>query len=133
MTKKLDLLAFVSGYNNNTGIDSTNELRIVINAAGIGVVITKCSGGYEGTQENCLMITCQTTEQIDIIKSLAFKRYRQKAVMVRHGDSSVTIEQSNNEISLFSALELVSEETAKKHGFYTLVNNQYWVTYQKAV
>ena len=127
--KKVPLLIFVSGCVESTGLNHKLALKKHISNILPSVVVTPCKGGYNGVDEESLMVECQTIDQVNTIKKLAFNApISQDAVTIRHGDNSVTIEYSNDKLSNLSPLTQVNKNEAMFHGFYTLVNNQYWIS-----
>jgi hypothetical protein len=128
MTIKKDLIIIVSGYNNKTGDNFTNDLKNYIDKLITGVSTLDAVGYYNGTFEQSIVCTCQTMAQVQEIALTAFIHYNQSSVLIRDTDDTVYFVYSDlSEECSNKTLKQVSMGKAIQAKGYTLVNNNYWI------
>lgn len=127
----LQLLAFVSGYDNILDYDQTNALSLRLKFEqknnALAISIHECEGCFKGEIENSLMVKLSCVSQIETIKKIVFGFYHQTHMLVRHcSGKNELLHKSGTSVILPGKFQQVTKQEAEKVGSYTLLNNQYW-------
>lgn len=126
-------VVILSAESTKISDDANNQRTTILESLllDLNLAFNRALGVYNGNSEASFVVLVNSEEEIEALKGFAFKNFDQESILLQDANQEASLLFANGTSERLGRLTQVSEEIAKTHNNFTLMNGQYYITQKR--